>query len=46
MAPSTPKRTHVEGLFAREEWLRMLSDAGFAARCVPFDLRLPEADVR
>jgi hypothetical protein len=29
---------HVEGLFARAEWIRWLSDAGFvAARSVPFE---------
>jgi len=28
---------HVEGLFTREEWLRLLSDAGFEPRVVPFD---------
>jgi len=28
---------HVEGLFAREDWLRLLSDAGFEPRMVPFD---------
>jgi trans-aconitate methyltransferase len=28
---------HVEGLFARAEWLRLLSDAGFAPAVVPFD---------
>lgn len=28
---------HVEGLFAREDWLRLLSDAGFAARAVPLE---------
>lgn len=28
---------HVEGLFARETWLRLLSDAGFEARCLPFE---------
>ena len=28
---------HVEGLFSRADWLRFLSDAGFAARSVPFD---------
>jgi hypothetical protein len=29
---------HVEGLFARADWLRMLSEAGFVeARAVPFD---------
>ena len=28
---------HDEGLFGRDEWLQMLSDAGFEARCVPFD---------
>ena len=28
---------HVEGLFARAEWLRLLSDAGFQPKVVPFD---------
>jgi SAM-dependent methyltransferase len=28
---------HVEGLFSRADWLRLLSEAGFAARAVPFD---------
>jgi SAM-dependent methyltransferase len=28
---------HVEGLFARADWLRLLSDAGFEARSVPFE---------
>ena len=28
---------HVEGLFARTEWLRFLSDAGFKPRAVVFD---------
>ena len=28
---------HVEGLFGRGDWLRILSDAGFAASRVPFD---------
>jgi len=28
---------HVEGLFARGEWLRFLADAGFEASVVPFD---------
>ena len=28
---------HVEGLFGREEWLRLLSEAGFQARAVPLD---------
>lgn len=28
---------HTEGLFGRGEWLRMLTDAGFDARSVPFD---------
>jgi len=28
---------HVEGLFGREDWLRLLSDAGFQPRVVPFD---------
>ena len=28
---------HVEGLFARGEWLRFLSDAGFIARSVPLE---------
>jgi hypothetical protein len=28
---------HVEGLFSRSEWLRLLSEAGFEARAMPFD---------
>ena len=28
---------HVEGLFARADWLRLLSGAGFAPSAVPFD---------
>jgi SAM-dependent methyltransferase len=28
---------HVEGLFPRGDWLRLLADAGFEARVVPFD---------
>jgi SAM-dependent methyltransferase len=28
---------HVEGLFARAHWLRLLSEAGFEPRSVPFD---------
>ncbi|MFN2446124.1 MAG: trans-aconitate 2-methyltransferase, partial [Vicinamibacterales bacterium] len=28
---------HVEGLFARADWLRLLSTAGFEARAVPFE---------
>jgi SAM-dependent methyltransferase len=28
---------HVEGLFSRAVWLRVLSDAGFEARAVPFE---------
>jgi SAM-dependent methyltransferase len=28
---------HVEGLFARADWLRLLTDAGFDARAVPFE---------
>lgn len=28
---------HVEGLFSRAIWLRVLSDAGFEARAVPFE---------
>jgi hypothetical protein len=28
---------HIEGLFARADWLRLLSDAGFEPRVVPFD---------
>jgi SAM-dependent methyltransferase len=28
---------HVEGLFAREIWLRLLADAGFRPRVVPFE---------
>jgi SAM-dependent methyltransferase len=31
------KDRHVEGLFARAEWLRFLSDAGFKPRAVMFD---------
>jgi hypothetical protein len=29
---------HVEGLFSRAHWLRLLSDAGFEARALPFEL--------
>jgi SAM-dependent methyltransferase len=29
---------HVEGLFPREEWLRLLREAGFTARIVPADV--------
>jgi len=28
---------HVEGLFSREDWLRLLSEAGFEPRIVPFE---------
>jgi hypothetical protein len=28
---------HVEGLFARSEWLRLLSEAGFTPKAVPFN---------
>ncbi len=28
---------HIEGLFARAEWLGLLADVGFEARAVPFD---------
>lgn len=28
---------HVEGLFEREVWLRLLSEAGFSARAIPLD---------
>ena len=28
---------HTEGLFARAEWLRLLSEAGFEARVVPLE---------
>jgi SAM-dependent methyltransferase len=28
---------HVEGLFSRDTWLRLLSEAGFVPRVVPFD---------
>lgn len=28
---------HMEGLFSREVWLRLLSEAGFESRVVPFD---------
>jgi SAM-dependent methyltransferase len=28
---------HIEGLFSRATWLRLLGEAGFAARVVPFD---------
>ncbi len=28
---------HVEGLFSRADWLRLLADAGFEPRAVPFD---------
>ncbi len=29
---------HIEGLFPRSEWLRLLSEVGFSPRVVPFDL--------
>jgi SAM-dependent methyltransferase len=28
---------HIEGLFARSDWLRLLSEAGFQPRVLPFD---------
>lgn len=28
---------HIEGLFSRDTWLRLLSEAGFEARSVPFE---------
>ena len=28
---------HVEGLFSRADWLRLLAEAGFEARVVPFE---------
>lgn len=28
---------HIEGLFTRADWLRLLSDAGFDPRVVPFE---------
>jgi hypothetical protein len=28
---------HVEGLFARADWLRLMSEVGFRARVVPFE---------
>ena len=28
---------HIEGLFARRDWLRLLSAAGFSPRVLPFD---------
>ena len=28
---------HVEGLFSRDDWLRLLALVGFEARVVPFD---------
>lgn len=28
---------HVEGLFPRADWLRLLSDAGFRAEAVPLE---------
>jgi hypothetical protein len=28
---------HVCGLFAREEWIRFISETGFQARSVPFE---------
>jgi len=28
---------HIEGLFARAEWLRLLTDAGFQPKAVPFE---------
>lgn len=33
---------HVEGLFARETWLRLLREVGFEARMIPFDHSLLE----
>jgi hypothetical protein len=29
---------HVEGIFAREDWLRWLSEAGFAPKVIPLEL--------
>jgi SAM-dependent methyltransferase len=34
---------HVEGLFARADWLRLLTEAGFHARAVPFQHSQVEA---
>lgn len=28
---------HIEGLFARGDWLRLLADVGFQCRVVPFE---------
>ncbi len=28
---------HIEGLFSRADWLRLLADAGFTARALPFE---------
>jgi SAM-dependent methyltransferase len=28
---------HIEGLFSRSDWLRLLGDVGFQARVIPFD---------
>ena len=28
---------HIEGLFARGDWLRLLADVGFQPRVVPFE---------
>lgn len=28
---------HICGLFGREDWLRLIADAGFRARCIPFE---------
>jgi len=29
---------HVLGLFNRSDWLEAMTEAGFQARCVPYDL--------
>jgi hypothetical protein len=31
------KDRHVEGLFSRGDWLRLLADVGFRPRCVPLE---------
>lgn len=28
---------HIEGLFARADWLRLLTEVGFQAQVVPFE---------
>ncbi|HEX2677804.1 MAG TPA: methyltransferase domain-containing protein [Polyangiales bacterium] len=41
--PRVVHERHVFGLFARADWLRVLSEAGFEARCVPFEHSQVEA---